>query len=213
MWKGYNKNLNGRRIKRRELKRLTGHSFDEWCSLTGLFVSPFPEDFISKGQILIRGEYPKFKMRAENKNVKFDIEVDLLNGIIFTENFLLRDTGKKRATAAFSEHLRIATAMGFIELQCLAYGGLSEQSNKKYFHGYYTWAKFGFTMSKLDERKFIEKMILEKSDDRCLQRLIRNKQGLDIWKRVGDMWLGHFDLKEKSINRRIWNLYLKGWFN
>lgn len=203
----YNAAYLGHSIDNVNVKIYTGHPFEYWCNISGLFASGLPPNFIRYVDFTLSGTYPTFKIQAQNMNVEHvEIEFDLYNNFIYDHYIMLKDRQNGYGKIGFSEHIELAEKGGFDHLECYAYGGLFDVDKK--FNGHITWARFGFTMQPKSEAMFLEFMKRNgKAHITSIHQLLSIPAEKLWWKDEGLPWYGVFDLAPGSPNRKLWEKY------
>jgi len=76
------------------------------------------------------------------------------------------------------------------------------------WNGYYTWARFGYSMEEPDHETFLELMELHGRKESSIIELMQTAEGRNFWLENGFWWEGYFDLTELSENMIAFQNYL-----
>lgn len=75
-------------------------------------------------------------------------------------------------------------------------------------NGYYTWARFGYSMEELDHENLLELMEIFRRKETSIIELMNTQDGRDFWLANGFWWEGYFDLADGSENMIAFQHYL-----
>jgi hypothetical protein len=96
-----------------------------------------------------------------------------------------------------------------IEARKLGYRYMTVSAAKgNRLNGYYTWARFGYSMDELDHESFLELMEMYRRKETSIIQLMKTQDGRDFWLTNGFWWEGYFDLADGSENMMAFQHYL-----
>jgi hypothetical protein len=112
-----------------------------------------------------------------------------------------------KGTEIFNNQVKQFKDKGFKNIETTA-----AKSDK--YNGYYTWARLGYEINSMTEKRLFESLLKKSTDKRIksvqsLQELMTFKEGRDFWKKNGFQFEGKFDLKDNSKSMFILNNYVK----
>jgi hypothetical protein len=102
----------------------------------------------------------------------------------------------------FINQIKEARKLGFTYLEVSAGAGPE-------YNGYYTWARFGYSMNQHDHQTFCELMDDNNRNERSIIQLMKTEEGRDFWRANGFWWQGIFDLQDESENINALKSYIQ----
>lgn len=137
-----------------------------------------------------------FVFRTINFNLK----------IIFNDKMRVYAREQHIGTTLFLNQVAVARKLGFVKLKVIAidYDG-AERAD-----GYYRWARLGYQMTDWNDiEDFVQQMRVLSRPERTLSELVLHDEGYELWKLIGETWVGEFRLADNSPSMLHLHEYLK----
>ena len=186
------------------------YSFADLLSLTGIFgIQTFEE--------LQNDSNFKYYIQIDEGDISIEIStsyISLLKIILRTDkgiitNVKFRSTKMRNGIALLRVKSQVENAKKFKyrKITVWAFGNKKTIEN---WNGYLVWGKYGFIITDPDNiEEFKQKMLELGRKDEDLGDLVSTTEGTEIWKEIGDEWVGEFILDDQSRSMQILNKRIK----
>jgi len=192
-------------INPRNCQKLTGYSWENLLSLTGIF------GFHEKSEVLNGSVFKYLRCEYMNEIVHVDIETDLVqelyvtihlnsSKIIFNNRVFSTNKLKGLSLLKIISQVQAAHRLGF-QYICLTAAGNPQTWPE--LCGYFVWGKYGYLMANHGEKIRFRRLMNSKSrQNKILYDLLSDKpKGEDLWKNEGFEWSGIFIITSDKNNK------------
>jgi hypothetical protein len=190
----------------------TGLDYIELISLTGIFGVHPKKEYLSlldqrKIRLSIKKNDAKVTIEYITPEIKFlRVDLHLSDKTIHIDYFRVANKSNHVGFPRLIAQVEAGRKVGFEKIDLLAFGNFE---NKDDWDGYYVWGKYGFLMYNEDDIKFFDEKMIEngRTDCKNINDLVLTKEGTELWIKIGEEWLGEFNLELDSRSADIFNKY------
>ncbi|MBO9152880.1 hypothetical protein ACFOTA_11725 [Chitinophaga sp. GCM10012297] len=203
-------------------KSLTGQSCEDAISLTGAY------DFYSYAELCASSEkcvliaaddFPRVTITIDYDNMRLQRTINYSAKTIRNDDFILTQHKTGKGTCIFVNQVLTADRQGFTLLSVSATGGTEALT---FFNGHITWAKVGYFLVGHSLEKYRNRLAELGVEYMPIHLFIKAKNipckgggeiacGYTYWTTPGNgfSWLGEFNTRKGSDNRKILFEYVK----